>query len=188
MPSADITSTQPARDRAAADGAKALCVRLLHAVANGTPADFEAMVHPEAVNREAGAEPPGTRGRGPAAFYATALWLRSALADMRWDIHEVAADGDIVVLHSTASARHTGPFVIYDQAGAVRQVFPPTGKAHSVTHTHWFRVADGKIIEHWANRDDMAMAQQSGWIPPSPRYLARMILGKRKARAAARTS
>ncbi len=97
-------------------------------------------------------------------------------------IHEVAADGDIVVAYTTARARQTGPFMIYDQAGAVRQVFPPTGKATSATQTHWFRLADGKVIEHWANRDDMTMAQQLGWIPPSPRYLLRMFFAKRKAR------
>jgi hypothetical protein len=47
--------------------------------------------------------------------------------------------------------------------------------------SHWFRLADGTIIEHWANRDDLAMAQQLGWIPPSPRYLVRMALARRNA-------
>jgi catechol 2,3-dioxygenase-like lactoylglutathione lyase family enzyme len=57
------------------------------------------------------------------------------------------------------------------------------GEPHAATHTHWFRLADGKIIEHWANRDDLATAQQAGWVPPSPRYLVRMALAKRRARA-----
>lgn len=184
MPSADVTSTQPAQDRPAAAGAKALCLRMSQAMADGTLADFEELIHPDAVNREAGTQPPDCRGHGPAAFYATALWLRSALTDMRWDTHEVAADGDIVAVHTTAHARQTGPFVFYGEGGAVRQVFPPTGKTASSTQTHWYRIADGKIIEHWANRDDMATARQLGWIPPSPRYLARMILAKRKARTA----
>jgi Fusaric acid resistance protein-like/Transcriptional regulatory protein, C terminal len=54
---------------------------------------------------------------------------------------------------------------------------------------YWFRHGDGKIIEHWANRDDLATARQAGWVPPSPRYLVRMALAKRRARAAlSRTS
>ena len=184
MPAGKLTGTTPSQNRAAAAGSRALCQRIFSVFADGELSDFEALIHPEAVNREAGTEPLACRGRGPAAFHATGLWLRSALADMRWEIHEVAADGDIVVAHTTARARQTGPFMIYDEAGAVRQVFPPTGKATSATQTHWFRIADGKVIEHWANRDDMTMAQQLGWIPPSPRYLLRMFLAKRKARVA----
>ena len=71
----------------------------------------------------------------------------------------------------------------YDHTGAVSQAMPPTGMTCSVTQSHWFRVANGKVIEHWANRDDLAMAQQLGWIPPSPRYLLRMALAKHRARA-----
>jgi predicted ester cyclase len=98
----------------------------------------------------------------------------------------MAADSDLVAIRSTWSGRHVRPFVTYDDAGAVTQAMPPTGKTFAATQSHWFRLADGKIIEHWANRDDLAMAQQLGWIPPSPRYLARMALAKHRARTAAR--
>jgi hypothetical protein len=47
--------------------------------------------------------------------------------------------------------------------------------------THWFQIDDGSIIEHWANRDDLGMAQQLGWIPPAPAYLLKMALAKRHA-------
>ena len=177
-------STQVAQNRAAVDDPKAVCIRSIHIMADGDLRDFEAVVHPEATNREAAREPMASRGKGPAAFYATALWLRGAFSDLRWDTHEVAADGDLVVVHGTLSGRHTGPFVHYDGAGAVSQVMPPTGRTFSATHTHWFRHADGKVIEHWANRDDLATARQAGWVPPSPRYLVRMALAKRRARAA----
>jgi predicted ester cyclase len=101
---------------------------------------------------------------------------------MSWDIHEVVAERDLIVAHTTAHGRHIGPFVFYDEDGAIDQAFPPTGGTCSVTQTHWFRIAEGKVIEHWANRDDMSTARQLGWIPPSPRYLARMVLAKRRAR------
>jgi predicted ester cyclase len=153
-------------------------------MADGDLPEFEALIHPEATNREAANEPMAARGRGPAAGYATALWLRGAFSDLRWDIHDVAADGDLVAVHSTMSGRHTGPFAQYDGAGAVIEVMPPTGRAFSAAQTHWFRHSDGKIIEHWANRDDLAMARQAGRVPPSPRYLVRMALAKRRARVA----
>jgi predicted ester cyclase len=174
--------TRPAQNPVIADDQKAVCARSIHIMAGGDLPEFEAVVHPEAVNREAVREPMASRGRGPAAFYATALWLRGAFSDLHWDIHEIAADGDLVAVHSTMSGRHTGPFVQYDGAGAVSQVMPPTGRSFSSTQTHWLRIADGKVIEHWANRDDLATAQQAGWVPPSPRYLIRMALAKRRAR------
>jgi len=185
MSPAAPSNTRPSRAQAGPADPTALCERIFAVVADGDLADFEAVIHPDAVNREARTEPPAARGRGPAAFYATALWLRAAFTDMRWDIHQVAADGDIVVVHAVATGRHTGPFVLYDEQGSVEQVMPPTGRTNTVTHTHWFRVGDGKVIEHWANRDDMGMARQLGWIPPGPRYLARMALAKRRARRAA---
>jgi len=39
---------------------------------------------------------------------------------------------------------------------------PPDGKAFAVIETNRFRTRNGMIIEHWANRDDLAMARQAG--------------------------
>jgi predicted ester cyclase len=161
--------------------AKATCAHSLEIMADGGLADFEALVHPEGIDREASG-PPATGGTGPAAFHALALWLRGAFSDLRWDVHDMAADSDLIAIHSTWSGRHVRPFVTYDDAGTVTQAMPPTGKTFAATQSHWFRLADGKIIEHWANRDDLAMAQQLGWIPPSPGYLIRMALTKYHAR------
>ena len=161
---------------------KELCIRATRVMADGTLEDFEAVVHPEARNREDVDEPPASRGRGPPSFYATALWLRDAYAELRWDIHEVVSEGDLVVLHATMSGRHTGTFVAYGADAPPAQAFPPTGKQFATTQTHWFRVADGKVVEHWANRDDLGTAVQLGWTPPSPLYLVRMLLATRRAR------
>ena len=161
---------------------KELCVRATHIMADGKFEDFEAVVHPDARNREDVDEPPASRGRGPAAYYATALWLRDAYAELRWDIHDVVAEGDLVVLHATMSGRHTGTFVGYDADARPAQAFPPTGRRFATTQTHWFRIADGKVIEHWANRDDLGTAVQLGWTPPSPLYMIRMFLATRQSR------
>lgn len=139
-------------------------------------------MHPEARNREDVDESPASRGRGPSAFYATALWLRDAYAELRWDIHEVVAGGDLVVLHATMSGRHVRAFVGYGPDARPAQAFPATGRRFATTQTHWFRIAEGKVIEHWANRDDLGTAMQLGWTPPSPLYMIKMVLATRRAR------
>lgn len=160
----------------------ATAVASIHAMGVGTELEFEALYTAAAVNREARNEPPDTRGTGPAAMYATARWLRTAFSDLTWQVHDVAHDGDLVVVHATMSGRQTGPFVAYRPDAEIAAVFPPRGRTFAVTQTHWFRIDDGKIAEHWANRDDLGMGQQLGWNPPSPRYLIRMLLATRRAR------
>ena len=158
------------------------CVRSMKIMASGDLDELTDVVHPEAVNREADAEPPSCRGRGPAAFAATARWLRAAFADLDFEIHEVVADGDLVVAHCTMSGRQTGTFLAYDENGEVAQAFPPRGRTFAITQTHWFRTRDGQVIEHWANRDDLGMATQLGWVPPTPAYLWRMARARRQNR------
>ena len=122
---------------------------------------------------------PSRAGRGPAAFYATALWLRAWFDDLAFEIHEVIVEGDLVVVHNTMSGRQTGPAVFYGEDGGVAQVMPATGKPFATTQTHWLRLRDGKVIEHWANRDDQGMAMQLGWIPPSPWFLLKAAMATR---------
>ena len=164
-------------------GLTALCAHSLDLMATGSLEDFERVYHPQAVNREAAVEPPAARQPGPAGVYATAQWLRAAFSGLRFEVHEAVEHDDLVVFHVTMSGRHTGDFVSYLPGTAtVDTVMPPTGKAFAITQTHWFRTRDGLIIEHWANRDDLAMARQAGWVPPSPRFLLRAALAKRRAR------
>ena len=161
---------------------KATCIRSLELMATGTLEEMAEVYAPDAVNRESKAEPPATRGTGPEAFHATALWLRESHSDLRWEVHDAVGEGDLVVLHTTMTGRQTGPFTAYDEDASVAMVFPPTGRAFSVTQTHWFRMRDGWIVEHWANRDDRTLGEQLGWTPPTPVYLAKMLLARRRAR------
>ncbi len=158
-----------------------LGVRSLQVMIDGTLRDFERLVHPRAVNWEAEDEPQECAQPGPAGFLATALWLRAAFSELRFDVREVVVDGDLVVVHNTMSGRHTGPMVMY-RDGRVAQVMPPTGRRFTSTQSHWLRVRDGKVIEHWANRDDIGTAQQLAWVPPTPLFLLRSALATRRAR------
>jgi predicted ester cyclase len=162
-------------------GPAAVTMRAIHAMAAGDRADFDLLYHPRAVGREVG-PPPSSRVPGPAGFYAIALWLRAAFADLRYDIHHTTAEGTLVAVNSTMNGRHVAPWTVYTGDGEMDTVFPPTGKAFAATQSHWFRIEDGQIIEHWANRDDIGMAKQLGWIPPTPAYLLKTARAKRRAR------
>jgi predicted ester cyclase len=158
----------------------------IHAVMRGTLADHSAVVHPDAINREAATEPPATRGRGPRAFHATGEWLREAFSDLTWTTELSLTEGDLVVTFGKMSARHTGNFVVWTEDERVERVFVPTGKTVSVRQVHFQRIRDGLVIEHWAVRDDQGMAVQAGWLPPTPTYLIRCALATQKARRAHR--
>ena len=166
----------------ASTDAKLIAVRSIHTMANGSRADFDAVIHPQAVDRENKVQPPSSRVPGPAGFYSTALWLRAAFADLHYDIHQVIANGDLVAVNSTMNGQHIAPFVVYTDDGQVDTAFPPTNKTFAMTQSHWFRIEEGKVIEHWANRDDLGQAKQLGWLPPTPAYLIRMIRAKRLAK------
>jgi predicted ester cyclase len=157
-------------------------VHSIHAMAHGDRDEFDAYYDPGACDRENVVQPPTSRVPGPECFWSTAQWLRAAFANLHYDIHHALAQGDLVAVSSTMNGRHTAPWVVYDADGQVDTVFPPTGRSFSATQSHWFRLQDGLICEHWANRDDLGMAKQLGWIPPTPAYLFRMGAAKRRAR------
>jgi predicted ester cyclase len=161
-----------------------VAVRSIHAMADGERGAFEPLYDPRAVDRENRIQPPSSRVPGADGFWSTALWLRAAFADLHYDIHHAITDGELVAVNSTMNGRHVTPWVLYDEDGAVETVFPPTGRTFAMTQSHWFRVTDGRLVEHWANRDDLGMARQLGWLPPTPVYLARMARAKRRARRA----
>jgi predicted ester cyclase len=159
-----------------------VAVRSIHAMADGDRADFDLLYHPRAVDQENRIQPPSSRVPGPAGFYSTALWLRAGFAGLHYEIQHSITDGRLVAVNSTMIGRHVAPWAVYTDVGAVDTVFPPTNKTFAMTQSHWFRIEDGMIIEHWANRDDLGTATQLGWIPPTPVYLVRMALAKRRAK------
>ena len=157
-----------------------LAVRSIHAMATGERTEFDEVYASSATDRENAVQPPSSRVPGPAGFWATANWLRAAFAGLHYDIHHAIADGDLVAVNSTMNGRHTAAIAFYTPEGAVDAVFPPTGRAFAMAQSHWFRVEDGRIVEHWATRDDLGTAKQLGWLPPTPRYLVKMARAKRR--------
>jgi predicted ester cyclase len=177
------STTEPAPDTC---DPRSVGIRSVRLMADGSFEDIARVTHPRCVNREAVDEPPEASAPGPDGIWATAQWLRSAFSELAFEVHDVVAEGEVVVVRCTMSGRHTGPMVLH-RDGAVQVAMPPTGRRFATLQSHWFRLEYGQVIEHWADRDDLGTAEQLGWVPPSPRFLVRQALATRRARRAART-
>ena len=100
------------------------------------------------------------RVNGPAAMRETVAWLTTQFPDMRMELESVVAEGDIVVARVISRGTNLGQV----DGGP-----PATGNAFAARQSHWFRVADGKLCEHWATRDDLSAMLQLGLVrPPGP--------------------
>jgi len=164
------------------DSIRGAARRAVRAMTDAPRERFDELYAPDAVHREAVREPQDCRQPGPAGFFATATWLRAAFSDLAWADDDVVATGDLAVVHGRMSGRHTGTFVTYRPDGTVERAFSPTGKAFCTRQAHFLRVRDGLVVEHWAVRDDLAQAQELGWIPPTPWYLLRCARATATAR------
>jgi SnoaL-like polyketide cyclase len=77
------------------------------------------------------------------------------------------AEGEWVVVRCTYSGTHRGTSRFPIDGGMLVGV-QPTGRTFEVQHIHMYRVLDGEIAEHFANRDDVGMMRQLGLLPPPP--------------------
>ena len=74
----------------------------------------------------------------------------------RHQIEDQIAEGDKVVTRLTSFGKHEG-----DLPGA-----PRTGNDLKMTSITIHRIANGKLVEKWAEKDVMGFLQQIGVIPP----------------------
>lgn len=81
--------------------------------------------------------------------------LHTAFPDFKATINDLIAEDDKVVVFMTWNGTQDG-----DWMG-----MPPSGKQMSINVIDIFRVADGKLVEHWGISDTMAMMQQLGAMP-----------------------
>jgi predicted ester cyclase len=118
---------------------------------NGDVAGLRAVMHPQVVNHgpPAGA-PPGLDGMIQAMG-----WLQQGFSERRFEVHQVIAEGDTVVVHCTFHGRHTGQFL----------GLAPTSQPVAHRQVHIVRFQDGKAIEHWTVRDDLGLGRQLGLFP-----------------------
>lgn len=81
--------------------------------------------------------------------------FRAAFPDVMWTITDMIAEGDKVMVRLIWRGTHTGDFF----------GIPATGKTVEVHGTHLLRVANGRIVEHWGNDDDLGLMRQLGLVP-----------------------
>ena len=106
-----------------------------------------------------GREEPG-RVHGPTHAREVVAWLTAQFPDLEMTIEALVADGDMVA----ARVRSAGT-----NRGRLGGFAPPTNRRFAADQSHWYRVADGKLCEHWATRDDLSTMLQLGVIqPPGP--------------------
>jgi steroid delta-isomerase-like uncharacterized protein len=95
--------------------------------------------------------PPGLEGGKLVHGVAVA-----AFPDFRADIEDLIAEGDKVVARLTFRGTHTG--------GEFMGI-PPSGRSFTFSATSIFRIAGGKIVEHWGEEDAVGWLQQLGAMP-----------------------
>ncbi len=135
---------------------KAVIRRLFDEVFNGQNFDmFEELVAQDIVNHSAVAE----HQRGIEGFRHVMEWGAALAPDGRYELIGMIAEGDMVACRVTASGTQEGELF----------GIPPTGKRFSAEHIHWHRLADGKLVERWAVRDDLGTLIQLGIISPPGR-------------------
>ena len=102
---------------------------------------------------------PEAQGRAGLFSIWEKLW--TAFPDLAWTCEDVVAEGDRVVCRMRMRGSNTGPLRF------ARMPLPATGRTIDSEAIHIFRVADGKIVELWAQRDEVGMLRQLGHLVPA---------------------
>jgi steroid delta-isomerase-like uncharacterized protein len=92
----------------------------------------------------------------------------TGIPDFVMDVHEIIAEGDMVVIRWSSTGTHAGDF----------NGFPATGRMVTLYAISIVRLKDGRIVEGWQETDRLGMAQQLGIMPKSamPRPVAKAIV------------
>jgi len=80
--------------------------------------------------------------------------MHSVLSDLQDNVEDMVAEGDKVVARLRISGTHQSEFM-----GAA-----PTGNQVTFTGIDILRIAEGKVVEHWGNSDELGMMRQLGVI------------------------
>jgi predicted ester cyclase len=133
--------------------AEKLAMQVLDALHAGDVAPLAHLVSEDFVDH--GAPPWAPQGRE--AYGVLMRWLHDTL-QIRYEVHDVVADGDRVAIRATAHGVHnTGHLG-----------FPATGKPYAMATMHVYREKDGVLVEHWGVRDELSVLWQVGALPPPP--------------------
>jgi steroid delta-isomerase-like uncharacterized protein len=131
---------------------KALVHRFVEEVqSQGNTDALDEICSPEFVNHSA---PPGVPSNCEGVKQLTAMF-RQAFPDSYFSVEDMLAEGDKVATRKTFHGSHQGEFM----------GIPPTGQQVSMELIDIVRIADGRVVEHWAVGDNLGMMQQLGIVP-----------------------
>jgi steroid delta-isomerase-like uncharacterized protein len=116
-------------------------------LARGDVAAIDELVAPDFVSHTW-----GISENGPASLRAATERIHGSLKNVAFTIDDEVADGDAVVVRLTSGATPTGEFM----------GVPATGRSYTIGEIHWFRLADGRIAEHWHQHDALGLMKQLG--------------------------
>jgi steroid delta-isomerase-like uncharacterized protein len=95
---------------------------------------------------------------GVEGFKAARLRRNAAFPDWEVTVEDIIAEGDKVVARATGRGTHLGEYM----------GIPPTGKRIKVSWIAIYRVANGKLAEHWQHIDELGLRQQLGAVLSLP--------------------
>jgi predicted ester cyclase len=119
---------------------------------NAGAINFDRLVDPDITNHQPDRGPE----TGLERFREAIGRVMGAVRDSTWTTLRLVAEDDLVVCHNRWSGTYRGT--------VFRGVATQGGERFSVEHIHIYRIAEGRIAEHWVVRDDLAMMQQLGAV------------------------
>jgi steroid delta-isomerase-like uncharacterized protein len=108
------------------------------------------------------------KSRGHSGMRSVLEDIWRTFPDWHFEILDIIAAGDSVVVRYKITATHNGVGTLPVNGGMLVGV-PATHKRFEVEHIHWYKLRDGKIVDHYAVRDDLGMMKQLGLLPTSTR-------------------
>ena len=81
--------------------------------------------------------------------------VHASLSDVDFAVEDLVAEDDRVAARVTSSA------TVIDEFMGV----PAAGKQYEIGEIHLFRLADGRIVEHWHQHDALGLMKQLGAMP-----------------------
>jgi len=93
---------------------------------------------------------------GPKGARQSIAAFRAAFPDVHFAVEDMLVAEDKVIVRWTCRGTHRGAFL----------GLPPTGKVVTFTGINIYRIANGQIVERWAEEDAISLYQQLGLLSP----------------------
>ncbi|HEV8402498.1 MAG TPA: ester cyclase [Candidatus Limnocylindrales bacterium] len=92
---------------------------------------------------------------GPRHLVEASAWLVAQFPDIEMSVEAMVVEDDLVAARVRSTGTNLGP---------LNGIIPSTGRSFDAHQSHWFRIRDGRIAEHWATRDDLRAMLELGVI------------------------